>query len=139
MQSAAALSWSGGAQVDAGSGFRMQVNGGPEAASRARAELAHLCGDLDPPLLDSVRLLVTELVTNSVRHANAAAIELAVMVGADRVRVEVANPGGTFEPRPREDTESGWGLFLIDRLSDAWGVEESGSGLQRVWFEIGRT
>jgi anti-sigma regulatory factor (Ser/Thr protein kinase) len=137
MQSAATLSSSGGARVHAG-GFRLKVKGGPEAAARARSELTHLGTDLDPPLLDSVRLLVTELVTNSVRHAGATAIELAVMVGAKRVRVEVANLGGTFEPQPREDAESGWGLFLVDRLSDDWGVE-AGAGLQRVWFEICRT
>lgn len=55
--------------------------------------------------------------------------------------VEVANPGGGFEPRPSgpEDSDSGWGLFLVDRLSDDWGVaQDPGSGYQRVWFAIAR-
>ena len=75
---------------------------GPRAAGRARSELSRLRADLDPPLLETVRLLVTELVTNSVRHAGAAAVELAVLVGRERVRVEIANPGAAFEPERRD-------------------------------------
>jgi signal transduction histidine kinase len=80
--------------------LRVQLAGNADAAGRARRELARLRTDLDPPLLESVRLLVTELVTNSIRHADAAAMELAVAVSDRDVHVEVANPGGGFEPRP---------------------------------------
>jgi len=121
--------------------LRGQLAGNADAAGRARRELARLRTDLDPPLLESVRLLVTELVTNSIRHADACAIELAVAVSDRDVHVEVANPGGGFEPRPSgpEDSDSGWGLFLVDRLSDEWGVaQDSGSGYQRVGFAIAR-
>ena len=124
-----------------GGGFRLQLSGGAMAAGRARRELSRLRADLDPPLLESVRLLVTELLTNSVRHAGADEMELAVEVGSKRVRVEIANPGTQFEPHQRDgnvDSDAGWGLFLVDRLSDAWGVlEEPGS--QRVWFEVRRS
>ena len=122
-------------------GFRLQLSGGAMAAGRARRELARLRADLDPPLLESVRLLVTELVTNSVRHAGADAMELAVEVGSKRVRVEIANPGSGFEPGVRDagvDSDAGWGLFLVERLSDAWGVVEE-DGSQRVWFEVQRS
>ena len=84
-------------------GFRLSISGGAHAAGKARREIARLRADLDPPLLESVRLLVTELVTNSVRHAGAGTVELAVLVGAERVRVEIANPGSPFEPVLRED------------------------------------
>ena len=123
-------------------GFRLSIGGGAQAAGKARREISRLRSDLDPPLLESVRLLVTELVTNSVRHADAGTVELAVLVGAERVRVEIANPGSPFEPVLRErDTPSadGWGLFLVDRISDSWGVVEEDEGTQRVWFEILRT
>ena len=96
---------------------------------------------LDDPVVENIRLLVTELVTNSVRHAKASTIELMVVVSRTRVHVEVANPGGGFEPRPSgpEDSDSGWGLFLVDRLSDDWGVTQgSGTDYQRVWFELAR-
>ena len=126
---------------DGSDGFRLQIGGGAMAAGRARRELARLRADLDPPLLESVRLLVTELVTNSVRHAGAGAVELAVVVGSERVRVEIANPGTPFDPVVRDgqsQPDAGWGLFLVDRLSDAWGVVDEDSGNQRVWFEVRR-
>ena len=129
-------------RTDAGSdGFRLQIGGGALAAGRARRELSRLRTDLDPQLLDSVRLLVTELVTNSVRHAGAGTVELAVLVGSERVRVEISNPGSSFEPVVRDGgskPDAGWGLFLVDRLSDAWGVVEEDAGSQRVWFEVRR-
>ena len=124
-----------------GNGFRLQLSGGALAAGRARRELSRLRADLDPPLLESVRLLVTELLTNSVRHAGADSMELAVKVGSESVRVEIANSGSRFEPVQRDgevDSDAGWGLFLVDRLSDAWGVVEE-TGRQRVWFEVRRS
>ena len=124
-------------------GFRLRIGGGPRAAGRARHELSRLRADLDNPLLESVRLLVTELVTNSFRHSNADAVELAVLVARDRIRVEISNPGTGFEPKQQreqgQESESGWGLFLVDRLSDAWGVIDGDAGFQRVWFEIRRS
>ena len=129
-------------QPSGAEGFRLRIGGGPRAAGRARHELTRLRTDLDNPLMESVRLLVTELVTNSVRHADADAIEMAVLVARDRIRVEISNPGAAFVPKQREEgqeAESGWGLFLVDRLSDNWGVVDDEAGYQRVWFEIRRS
>jgi len=93
-------------------------------------------------LLESARLLITELITNSVRHAKAPTIQLAIAVTPGEVCVEVANPGGGFEARPSgpDDSDTSWGLFLVDRLSDDWGVsQDNGSDYQRVWFQLART
>ena len=123
-------------------GFRLSLGGGAAAAGKARREISRLRTDLDPPLLENVRLLVTELVTNSVRHAGAGSVELAVLVGAERVRVEIANAGSAFNPMLGDEaarSDTGWGLFLVDRLSDSWGVVEDGGGRQRVWFEVRRS
>ena len=140
MHSAPALNRPGTAARTRAAGFRLRIGGGPRAAGRARKELAGLGGELDGPVLDTLRLLVTELVTNSVRHAGAAAVELVVVVASKRVRVEICNPGEPFEPRvggAGRESESGWGLFLVDRLSDGWGMVDE-AGYQRVWFEIAR-
>ena len=121
-------------------GFQLRVAGGPRAASRARTELSRLSEELEPPVLESARLLVTELVTNAVRHAGVGTIEIEVQVHAERMRVDVSNRGVPFEAHarlPRPDQESGWGLFLVDRLSDEWGVADE-PGRQRVWFELRR-
>lgn len=112
-----------------------------EAASRAR----HALAELDAPLPDQVRqdleLLVSEVVTNAVRHARASmqdSIGLSVRVDAARVRAEVSDPGSGFEPSltpPTMFQESGWGLYLVGELSDRWGVERAANGTV-VWFEI---
>jgi anti-sigma regulatory factor (Ser/Thr protein kinase) len=100
---------------------------------------------LERSLLDDVRLLVSELVTNSVRHArcncDAGIVGLDVKVHPDCLRVEVSDPGHGFEPKPRyegQSAESGWGLYLVDTLSSRWGVGRTDG--TNVWFEIdGRT
>ena len=140
MHSALALNRPGSPTRNRGKGLRLRIGGGPRAAGRARKELAGLGSQLDGPMLDTLRLLVTELVANSVRHAGAAAVDLVVVIDSHRVRVEICNPGSTFEPHVGgggRESESGWGLFLVDRLSDGWGVEDE-AGYQRVWFEIRR-
>jgi anti-sigma regulatory factor (Ser/Thr protein kinase) len=118
----------------------MRLGGGPEAAAAARAAMSRLRGDLDPPLLESMRLLVTELIANSVKHANAAAIGLKVVVGRRSVLVEISDHGPGFEPAGRfqgQDEASGWGLFLVERLADRWGVSRDDQAT-RVWFELRR-
>ena len=140
MQSAPALNRSRTTAHQPAQGFSLRIGGGPRAAGRARQEINRLREELDGPVLDTVRLLVTELITNSIRHAGVAAVELVMLVGAERVRVEVANPGAGFKPLARKDSaeaEGGWGLFLVERLSDTWGIENE-AGHQRVWFELAR-
>ena len=115
----------------------LSLDGGPEAAGHARRALSRLRGDLDPPVIETMRLLVTELIANSVKHARADAVALNVVVGRGAVLVEVRDEGPGFEPVNRteaQDKASGWGLFLVDRLSDRWGV--SGNETNLVWFEV---
>jgi anti-sigma regulatory factor (Ser/Thr protein kinase) len=120
-------------------GISVRLSGGPQAAAKARRELSKLRGDLDPPLMETLRLLVTELVSNSVRHANAQTVVLRVLVGRSVVLTEVTDEGPGFDPAlaPEPDSESGWGLFLVERLADRWGVKH-GPQDTRVWFELQR-
>ena len=116
----------------------MQIAGGPDAAAHARRAITGLRADLDPSLRETLHLLVTELVANSVRHAQADKVTLKVEVGPRAVRTEVTDPGPGFDPAetgsPRDD-HSGWGLFLVERLAERWGVARAGSAT-RVWFEL---
>jgi anti-sigma regulatory factor (Ser/Thr protein kinase) len=113
----------------------------PEAAAEARRALDDL-GELPDRGMRDVRLLVSELVTNAVRHANLEAgdgIELVVELADHKLRVEVHDPGGGFvpsSPSPDPARPSGWGLYLVRELSDRWGVERSEH--TRVWFELDR-
>jgi anti-sigma regulatory factor (Ser/Thr protein kinase) len=118
----------------------LSLDGGPEAASHARRALSRLRGDLEPPVMDTMRLLVTELIANSVKHARSDAVALKVAVARGAVLVEVRDEGPGFEPAERtagQDDASGWGLYLVDRLADRWGVSREESAT-RVWFELKR-
>ena len=116
-----------------------------EAVSEARHALDELKGLLPPEKLEDVRLVVSELVTNSVRHAGLSPddqILLRVLISGGSMRGRVCDPGLGFEkpsePRPRTDFSGGWGLPIVETISDRWGVERYGSegGLVCVWFEI---
>lgn len=118
----------------------LQFRGGPEAATLARRALGKLRGDLDPPLMETMRLLVTELVANSIRHTGTESVGLKVVVGRSAVLVEVSDSGPGFQHRPRRRSdadESGWGLFLVERLAHRWGIGREGPAT-RVWFELVR-
>jgi anti-sigma regulatory factor (Ser/Thr protein kinase) len=132
------IEWRGRIALD--DSIKLRLEGGPESAATARRALARLRTELDPPLLESLRLLVTELISNAVRHANAPLVELLVLIGPHAVRVEVLDPGPGFEPaaNPRKGgSEGGWGLFLVERMADRWGVVRREPGT-RVWFELQR-
>lgn len=110
-----------------------------EAREAVRGELRGLPDDL----IDSAVLLTTELVTNSARHAALAAgqgIFLHLTVDERALRIEVFD--ASDEPpvmRSQQDDGSlsigGWGLRLVDRLSDRWGTR-SGAGGKVVWCEL---
>lgn len=93
---------------------------------------------LDDPVVDNAALLVSEVVSNSVRHAGlgaADAIEVRVRGSRAMLHVDVIDPGPGFEPqvRPRED-DGGWGLWLLNQLATRWGVEHADT--TRVWFDL---
>jgi anti-sigma regulatory factor (Ser/Thr protein kinase) len=119
-------------------GLSLRLSGGPEAGARARRALSRLRADIDPPLMETLRLLVTELVSNSVRHAASDTVVLRIVVGRAAVLTEVTDEGPGFDPAetdPRASDESGWGLFLVERLAHRWGVSREDQAT-RVWFEL---
>ena len=114
----------------------------PASIPQARRSLDRLAGAIEEDTLQDLRLLVSELLTNSVRHAGLSddeTIELRISVDAQRVRVEVRDAGPGFQLPDGPTTifqESGWGLYLVDKLADRWGViSELGT---TVWFEVDR-
>jgi anti-sigma regulatory factor (Ser/Thr protein kinase) len=124
----------------AGSELSVRFNRGPTAAAAARNALLALEQRVDSQVLDDIRLLVSELVTNAVRHATTPSggeVALEVTVEPPRVHIEVADPGTGFDPTPRDDEMTrpgGWGLYLVDRIADRWGVVQN--SMNRVWFEM---
>jgi anti-sigma regulatory factor (Ser/Thr protein kinase) len=116
-----------------------------DSAAAARHGVDQLADRLGEEQLGDVRLLVSELVTNALRHANLGpgdSITLNVTLEQGIVRVEVCDPGSGFEldGNPGDpDTVEGWGLYLVETLADRWGVERSDRGAANVvWFELDR-
>src|SRR4051794_31085646 len=124
--------------------LRMPLGADRHAPSAARHALTKVRPELGEARYRVCELLVSELVTNVVRHTeparSLAAADMRVRLYRDRVRVEVRDDGPGFTPHARsngQDIDSGWGLHLVGELSDRWGIEP---GVQNcVWFEIGRT
>jgi anti-sigma regulatory factor (Ser/Thr protein kinase) len=120
--------------------LNLRLTVGPRAPGLARHALDHLSEEVHPDVLDQVRLLVSELVTNSVRHAGleeADRIGLRVKADDRRVRVEVSDAGPGFsedQPLPSMYQDSGWGLYLVEQIADRWGIEKGRE--TSVWFEI---
>lgn len=117
----------------------LRLRPGPEAVPAARKALDGLADLIDRPAWEDLRLLVTELVTNGVRHGSERGpVEMVVRVMEDKVRAEVKDAGRGFSPpqapMPRDDGSGGWGLQLVDRVASRWGVKVGDTTC--VWFEL---
>ena len=113
----------------------------PDAQSpaEARKTLEAMRVSLDEEVVDDAALLVSEIVSNSVRHAGLVAtdaIEVRIRGSRSMLHVDVIDPGPGFElERTRwPSREGGWGLWLLDRLATRWGVERG--DVTRVWFDL---
>ena len=121
--------------------LRMPLGSDARAPAAARHALSTLRTDIGEARYPVCELLVSELVTNVIRHGGErrsfAAADMRVRMYPDRVRVEVRDDGPGFSPWPKAPVptaESGWGLQLVEELADDWGVER---GVQNcVWFEV---
>ena len=97
---------------------------------------------LDAELLENVSLPVSELVPNSIRYCRHArgGGGGAARHGLPRSRARGGRrPGAGIRAPPRgpdQDSHSGWGLYLVDQLSDRWGVSRTDG--TAAWFEIDR-
>ncbi|MFC0599382.1 ATP-binding protein [Streptomyces palmae] len=112
----------------------------PESAASARrlTELIILRHwQLSPQLAEYAVLLVSELVGNAVRHTGARTFGLRLLRRRGWIRLEVRDPsrGLPCLMPVREMDISGRGLFLVDRLSDRWGVDLLPRG-KTTWFEM---
>jgi anti-sigma regulatory factor (Ser/Thr protein kinase) len=120
----------------------LSLAGGVEAPAAARRALSTaLDGRVGERLTGDALIVVSELVTNAIRHGGSRGPDATVRVDAalldGLLRIEVTDPGPGFEPGghgPRAD--GGYGLHLLDRLSARWGV--AGAEPVTVWVELPR-
>lgn len=109
-----------------------------DARRRTRHQL-HAWGS-GVEVLDTAQLVISELVTNALRHTATTWIgcELALSGSLLRVAVSSEGAGPRHEPGPAgEDDEGGRGLLLVVTLAEGWGVRPDGSGLgHTVWADL---
>ena len=120
---------------------RVVIAGGDKAAGHARRVLAErLSAALPAQVLGDLQLLVTEIVANAVRHGGVSEdgkIDLRVLVGEHRVRVELRDTGIQADPHLRTPDlggGGGFGMLLVSRMSERWGVEHEPNVV--MWFEL---
>lgn len=106
------------------------------AGANARRELdTHFGGLLDGHVLHMLKLVVTELVTNSVLHSGGSAVVVHMAATPECVRVEVCDSGPGFDAEEVLARErGGLGLLLVDRIATRWGA--AGDDGACVWVEL---
>ena len=112
-----------------------------DAPAAARRALDGFRGQLEEDVIERSALVVTEVVTNSVTHAGLTAaqpIDLNIHVVPGCLRIEVTDAGTAgFDPAvtlPYPGQNSGRGFWMVDQLTDRWGVDFTRS--TRVWCEF---
>jgi anti-sigma regulatory factor (Ser/Thr protein kinase) len=116
-----------------------KIDAQPQGPAQARRIIAEeLSARLSPGELDDVKLMVSELVTNGIVHGRREGdrpVMLDLCVNGD-IRCAVLDQGPGFAARADEDVRGGWGLALVEQLSDRWGMQCSPRRTE-VWFERG--
>lgn len=109
----------------------------PEAVAQARLVVRAACESMPDALRDDAELLVSELVSNAVRHGGGN-VQLRVLVNERDLTISVYDDGdGEPVVSPRllgPEVASGRGLQLVEKLADGWGVFPAEGGGKTVWI-----
>jgi anti-sigma regulatory factor (Ser/Thr protein kinase) len=121
----------------------VELPGGNDAPARARRWVLSCVGGARTGVSqDDVALIVSELVTNSVVHADVDASQLLRVTLTSLTglwRITVSDPGSDTEPRVRPadaGLSGGLGLRLVERLSAGWGTSRDPGGVRHVWCDL---
>lgn len=123
---------------------RLDLGNDETSPGRARAQVAAMLlgAGWTPRAIDAVCLVLSEVITNAVRHGGGL-VDARVDLDTDRVRVVVADANRALPQRhtPSPSVPTGRGVLLIDAVSDRWGIEigPSGTAAKQVWFELRRS
>jgi anti-sigma regulatory factor (Ser/Thr protein kinase) len=106
------------------------------SVAAARRLLRTALNGHQPAAVEDAILMISELVTNAVRHTRDVLLVL-VTIHDDTLRVDVSddNPTVPVTPDPEHDATSGRGLRIVQALADHWGITPTADG-KTIWFEI---
>jgi anti-sigma regulatory factor (Ser/Thr protein kinase) len=115
----------------------VELRRAPTAPSLARASLAGFDHGLPQERRQDAELLLSEVVSNAVKYGDGADVRVHFERDDGCFRTEVVDEGHGFVPTLRDGSDphkaGGWGLPLVETLSDRWGAHE---GSTHVWFEL---
>ena len=121
--------------------MRIDRSFAPDAASirAARRFVLDAVGDAGQELRDAISVMVSELAMNAVQYARTA-FDVRMDLTDESLRVEVSDSGGgtpEAAPPPPATSTHGRGLFIVDQLSDEWGIVPATGGAEKsVWFRV---
>ena len=114
----------------------VRLDPGVSAPRQARSTLTRFDHGLSEERVHAAELLLTELVTNAVKYGEGP-VHVRLQNGGDCFRAEVVDQGDGFTLRRRDtqdlQTPGGWGLQLVAKLADRWGMRPPRT---HVWFEM---
>lgn len=124
--------------------FRV-LPGTAESVAAARRLAAELLGD-GHPAIDTALLLMSELVTNSVKHSRSrlpgGTLTVVVCTASDGILIQVRDDGGPAKPRllaparaSAVPAEHGYGLLLVSALAHTWGTMTTSAG-RVTWCRV---
>ncbi len=128
--------------VDGALPVSLRIPGGAGAPGCARRLAGPYLTQIDRAVASDAELILSELVSNSVRHAGVGSDEMVtvdLVVLDEHLRITVSDPGGALEPRLLTETADGLGghgLRLVRQLSVAWGVGRDAVGATQVWCDL---
>ena len=108
-----------------------------DAPAAARLVVREISEGFDEECIEVARLLITEIVTNAVRHAGGDEIEVSLWIRDGTLDVLVTDGGSGFNaaaPLLNSADSGGRGLQLVDTLSLSWGSSSEHLGV--VWFQV---
>ena len=126
--------------MNGGNGAVFRFPATPAAPGQAREAAQSVLANGYADLVETSMLLISELVTNCVRHGGLAPdnhIEVRIRTYSNGLKIDVVDYGVGFRYRPREgalDRAGGWGLYMVDQLAHRWGVNDGYP--TTVWFEL---
>ncbi|HVE98951.1 MAG TPA: ATP-binding protein [Mycobacteriales bacterium] len=118
----------------------MELDITPRSVGLARRFALATCAEwgIDADRADDVAVVVSELVTNAIVHAESRSM-LRMRLGPASLRLEVVDhgPGAPDPQHASNDDEHGRGLLIVAAYADAWGISPDGNG-KIVWAELPR-
>lgn len=107
----------------------------PRSPGLARTLLRQALLGCPPETVEAAELLVSELVTNAVRHAETDVLLHIALEPGIRVAVEDTSPDPLSGPLPFAEDDNGRGLAIVEAVAAAWGWQRTAFG-KRTWFEL---